>query len=280
MTGLVRTAASYIIDQRIDMGSTEEVAWALHREIWDDLPVVLRLVYDGEPVSKSRARFTGKGSKFRTYTPEKTRTAEERIAALVRAAGIRGPADPDNAYGIFAKFFCGDWHRRDVDNMLKLVADALTGIVWVDDVQVSEMSASVQRGGPDPRTHLLVYKTPAARPPTKPCKTCGKPVRQYKSQPNNFCSRECSGLYQRKRVDLTCAHCSTVYQLPANRAARIKTPYCSEKCRYAGQRVERPCAQCGALVSRPRSQTKARSFCGKACSDANKVGRPRGGSRA
>lgn len=266
-------------DQRIDMGSDESVAWALHREL-AILPVVLRMVYEGDPVSKARARINTRGSKPRTYTPQKTQTAEQRIAILARQAGLRGEADAEHTFGIFAKFFCATWQRRDVDNMLKLVADALTGVAWADDSQVSEMSASVQRGVEDPRTHLLIYRTPAAMPPTVPCGICGTPVRQYKSVQGKFCSRECSGVSQQKRVDLTCAQCGQVYQLPANRAARIKTPYCSEGCRGLAQRVEGPCATCGMHVSKPKSWAGRTLSCSKRCADAHKIGRPRGGVAA
>lgn len=265
-------------DPRIDMGSTEDVAWLLHREILDDLPVVLRMVYDGEPVSKSRARFTGRGSKTRAYTPEKTRTAEDRIAELAREAGITGEPDADHSFGIFAKFFCGTWQRRDVDNMLKLVSDALTKVVWADDSQVSEMSASVQRGVGDPRTHVLIYQTPAPRNPTKPCEVCGTPVRQYRSQPNRYCSKEHANIGQQIQVELTCVLCATVYKLPRARATRVKTPYCSERCRYQGTVVVRPCENCGTTVTRPKSQTKSLTYCSKPCADAGKVGRPRGGA--
>ena len=148
--------------------------------------------------------------------------------------------------------------------MIKLVADALTGVVWVDDSQVSEVSGAVQRGVDDARTHILVYETTAAMPPTQPCRTCGKPVRQYKSQPNYYCSRECSGLASRRRVDLPCAQCGGPASVKQAYVSRVKTTYCSDKCRRAHRQVTRPCETCGTDVTWPKSQARTRTFC-KSC---------------
>jgi Holliday junction resolvase RusA-like endonuclease/endogenous inhibitor of DNA gyrase (YacG/DUF329 family) len=250
--------------------------WKLYADT-ADLPPLFQVVV-GEPVSKSRPRVTRGGG---TYTPAKTREAEALIAATVRAENPRLSARGDVCFGLQAEFRCGTWQRRDVDNMLKLVADALTGVVWADDSQVSEMSARVVRGvGPDNAlTAFRVYQTDALMNPTAPCELCGVPVRQYKSQPNRFCSKAHSDEFQRERVDLTCLKCGTVYELPRARARRVKNPFCSEKCRYRAQTITRPCAQCGRPVTRPRSQTKGHSFCDKACSDAYKIGRPRGAGK-
>lgn len=229
-----------------------------------DLPVVVQFVVDGEPVSKARARFSKGG---RTYTPEKTRAAEERVAWLCRQAGA-GRVDGNKTFGLFVKFFCATWQRRDVDNMIKLVGDALTGVVWVDDLQVSEISGSVQRGVDDARTHILVYETPLAGPPKKPCETCGNDVRQYKSQPNRYCSKSCSDIGQRRRVEMPCAQCGMLVSRKIAYVSRVKDTYCSDKCRRLHRSVTRPCETCGKDIRRPRSQSGSRSFCGIDCARA------------
>lgn len=267
-------------DERIDMGSTEAVAWALHREIYPDLEVILRIEYDGEPVSKSRARFTGKGSKSRAYTPEKTRAAENRLVTLARQAGVRGEPDGEHTYGIFAKFFCGTWQRRDVDNMLKLVSDALTKIVWVDDSQVSEMSAAVQRGVDHARTYVLIYRTNARMNPTASCQKCGKRFKVYKSQAGRmYCSQECAGRAQRVRVVRTCRVCGQAFERKLSASNRQANDWCSRACRVAETNVEVPCDHCGQPVYRRVSQQKAKSYCGRDCFAAARRGKPRGAAK-
>lgn len=253
----------------------DEVSWVLQRELYEP-EVVATFVRPGEPVSKSRARFTKRGSKVHAYTPEKTKQAEEEIGWLARQAGIRGTPDATSSFGLFVAAFCGTWQRRDIDNMVKLVADGLTGVAWKDDDQVTEISGRVERGVDDPRTHVLVYRCLKQEAPTKPCATCGKSVRQHKSQTNNYCSYECTWEGRRERVSLDCHSCGKSFERLEAEAAKAKRHYCSMACK--SNRVERPCDQCGVWVSRPKSQAKGkRLFCSSACAGEWRIGKPRGG---
>lgn len=132
-----------------------EELWGLEREV-RACQEVLRFEIPGDPASKARARFTGKGG---AYTPEKTRRAEDMVVIYARKAGLRGLADRVSSFGLSCVFFTATWQRRDADNMLKLVADGLNGIAYGDDSQVTEMSARIVRADPNPRTHVLLYKT-------------------------------------------------------------------------------------------------------------------------
>jgi len=115
----------------------------------------------GEPVSKSRARFTKRGSKTVAYTPQKTKDGELRVAWAFRQACARlslNPTDREIAYRVESEFHSGTRQRRDVDNMTKLILDGLNGVAWVDDNQVLEIE-SCKRYVPrkSARTVVRVY---------------------------------------------------------------------------------------------------------------------------
>jgi Holliday junction resolvase RusA-like endonuclease len=137
-------------------GPDSPVGLALVREMID-LEVVGYITVEGEPASKARARYNA--AQRRAYTPEKTLVEQERVAWSFRQAVGPRTINASDGYGVFVVFFCESRQRRDVDNMLKLVMDGLTGVAWVDDKQVTEVSARIVHDVPDPRTELVVYRT-------------------------------------------------------------------------------------------------------------------------
>jgi len=90
---------------------------------------VVRFTVLGEPRSKQRPRVTARG----TYTPTETRQAERTVQAAWRAT----QADPF-AFQVVVSidFYNGNKRRRDLDNMAKLVLDALNKVAYADDYQV------------------------------------------------------------------------------------------------------------------------------------------------
>lgn len=95
-------------------------------------PIVL--VVPGNPLPKERPKH-GKG---RTFTPKVTRDAEQRVrAAFWQAHPNHVPLTGDLRVEV-------EFHRRtrhwvDTDNLLKLVTDALNGVAYVDDKQISRI---------------------------------------------------------------------------------------------------------------------------------------------
>lgn len=97
--------------------------------------LVVRFVVVGEPVSKERARVTAKGA----YTPKRTVDAEKAVRAAYRAAQHPSLSNEPHLNGYVEAeidFYLGTKRRRDLDNMAKLVLDALNGVAYGDDVQV------------------------------------------------------------------------------------------------------------------------------------------------
>lgn len=107
----------------------------------------------GTPVPKARPRFSrARTGRAFAYTPKSTQEAEARI----RAAWIKeyGTQPLDGALRMTVMFSMpipksrrdikpGDMHtsRPDLDNLLKLVQDALNGIAYKDDSQLWSVTA-------------------------------------------------------------------------------------------------------------------------------------------
>ncbi|WP_280412590.1 RusA family crossover junction endodeoxyribonuclease [Nocardia asiatica] len=262
------------LDHRIHFGD-EQALFALRREILD-VEVIARFTVDGEPVSKARARFTNYGSKTRVYTPEKTRVAEERVAWSFRKAAPNHIADRESTYGVMAVFFNDTRQRRDVDNMIKLVCDALNGVAWHDDVQVEEVAG---RRGRDihgnARTEILVYRIGKVVRPEKLCPGCGESFPVYPSTAGRvkYCSRQC-GVAARKaaRKPRVCAHCGDSFEAKPSDAS----VHCSVACRSAANSVDAECEGCGTKIHRPKSWVKGEFWCSPKCQKDHKTHCPHG----
>lgn len=233
-----------------------------------DQELVARFEIPGEPVSKSRARFTKRGSKTVAYTPEKTKQGEERVAWAYRAAG--GTLDPDTevAYAVHAQFFNGTMQRRDVDNMLKLILDGLNGIAYPDDTQVLEVwgrKSKVSKS--EAHTDVSVYRIGTIGRPMANCKQCGTPFKTYESWSSNpngkkYCSPACAGKSPRVRTPRPCTNCGEEY-LP--HSAKSESKYCSKKCRYEHGNIRVGCTICGRAFTQYRSWAGERNYCSDAC---------------
>lgn len=90
---------------------------------------------EGEPMSKARARVTRQGH---SYTPKGTVDAMRRVRDVFEASACEAFSVP---VGLELAFYQGTRARKDIDNMVKLVMDALNGVAWADDVQVSVLLA-------------------------------------------------------------------------------------------------------------------------------------------
>lgn len=98
-------------------------------------PLSHEFTIPGEPLSKARPRVTARGH---AYTPKTTQMAEERVReAFVASGGVMMPG----TLGLSVVFRPGTRVRRDLDNQLKLVMDALNGLAYADDFQIAFIQA-------------------------------------------------------------------------------------------------------------------------------------------
>lgn len=107
----------------------------------------------GDPLPKERPRFAGR----RAYTPEKTVLAEQHVIdAFDHACPLW---EPTIEYLRIHYAF----HRRtrrhvDVDNLIKLVQDALNKVAYRDDEQIASVTADRFYGAKEKaRTEVSIY---------------------------------------------------------------------------------------------------------------------------
>lgn len=127
------------------------------------------LVIPGKPQGKQRPRHTRKGI---TYTPDETRSYETQVAALYKAA--KGELLEGNLklileiyYPIPASATKSDkvlmssnilrpGKKPDIDNVIKIIMDALNGVAYKDDAQIVCVVANKYYSY-EPRTEVSIY---------------------------------------------------------------------------------------------------------------------------
>lgn len=121
---------------------------------------LLRIFIPGKVSGKGRPRFARMGNFVRAYTPKETENAEGiiRTMAMQQLAG-RPPSTAPIYLQVVAMLMppqsWPNWKRvaafdgnieattkPDLDNIMKLVKDALNKVVWADDAQVVICHAS------------------------------------------------------------------------------------------------------------------------------------------
>ena len=135
---------------------------------------MITIWHPGQPQGKGRPRHSRNGH---TYTPGKTRDYEKGLAAVAKAE-CPEPYPPHELAGliILARFSIPpSWSRKkreqarlgllrprgpvDIDNVTKIVCDALNGIIWADDAQVVTCTAD-KIYSENPGVLVRVYRWP------------------------------------------------------------------------------------------------------------------------
>jgi len=153
---------------------------ALHRAIEPYL--IGKFVVPGNPTPKGRPRL-GRGGTVRT--PQATKDAEKLVNDAFHRAMPHWQPEPDGTYGVMIQFNTEGGSTADLDNLTKLVWDALNTTdkpprqgLWQDDIQVGYAFLRLVRGG-DPDTHVMLFGAyNNGTPMTKVC-DCGT---RYRSQ--------------------------------------------------------------------------------------------------
>jgi Holliday junction resolvase RusA-like endonuclease len=208
------------------------------------------VVLPGDPASKARPRVVNRGRSV--YSPSKS--AQDAIALCLKTS-IREKYLNNVAVGCI--FFRSNRQRIDADNMLKLVLDAATGVVWEDDCQVTAVTAIVELDTDNPRTVVVFAEHKSSMRRGKcalpVCEICGKRFKGTHPAAK-FCSRSCQGEARAKLREKPCSYCGKVFR-PENSYRKM----CSPECRSASLRDKRKanaravghCLDCGKQTSKP-----------------------------
>jgi Holliday junction resolvase RusA-like endonuclease len=112
--------------------------------------IVVYTVY-GEPVGKGRPRFARRGTFVSTYTPQKTKTYEDEIRMMAKAAmGASEPLETPVTVAIYIRVGIPASYSKqkrkdalsgvlkptkkpDLDNVAKCFLDSMNEIVYLDD---------------------------------------------------------------------------------------------------------------------------------------------------
>lgn len=137
----------------------------------------LKFVVEGESIGQGRPRFSARGGFVRAYDPKKSSEGKSAVRLVAQEAiktqGWAYPSpDMPISVGIISYRKIGTGRQRwfwkaasmglvvplskpDVDNVEKLILDAMTGVVYPDDKQVFCVTNS-KTFSDNPRTEILV----------------------------------------------------------------------------------------------------------------------------
>ena len=111
----------------------------------------MKIVIPGNPISTNRLY---RGRRFLTKEGEQIKDLYACEAyRQYKGKPLTGPVS------VKVRVFLATKHRRDLDNILKALFDAMKGILWIDDAQVVSIQAEklVKAGGP-PWVEISVQK--------------------------------------------------------------------------------------------------------------------------
>lgn len=119
--------------------------------------IVVTFTVPGKPVGKGRAKAARRGNFVQMYTPEKTVNYESLVALSAQQEMIGAPLTGPVAVELDIRLAIPKSYSKkkrsaalngvlmptkkpDIDNIEKSIFDGMNGVVWVDDVQVVDVS--------------------------------------------------------------------------------------------------------------------------------------------
>ena len=116
----------------------------------------VHFVVPGPVVPWQRAASVG----ARRFTPAKQRAYQQLVRYHALAARPRGPWLPSKAsrYRVDVEAYLPDERRRDLDNIAKTLLDALNGVLYLDDSQITMLLVATHVDRERPRVEVRVVE--------------------------------------------------------------------------------------------------------------------------
>lgn len=151
----------------------------------------------------------------------------------------------------------------DIDNFLKPIMDAGTGIIYKDDRQVSEIHIKLNRGCVDPGFDVTFYRSSETTYNVFICEQCNKPYRsnlrlelnrkRTGETERHFCSSKCYAKFKSANKELY----PTIYRKNDGKKRNLNGR------RRTVEYINTPCVYCGKIIN--HRITKPRKFCSIYC---------------
>ena len=118
----------------------------------------IKFTIPGDPVGKARPRATATGNFVRMYTPKKTTQYEELVRRCFAEAGGKISSGPVRlSLSMYSQMpqswskkklqelaYTGCEKKPDIDNVIKIIGDALNGVAYKDDSSIVSVTATKQ----------------------------------------------------------------------------------------------------------------------------------------
>lgn len=113
---------------------------------------VIRFAFDGKPQPQERPFVT----RFGTFDRKKSKRSKAELALVAKLAAERQKWEFEHGPVTVQLRFINPHKRADIDNLIKLVLDALSGVLWEDDKLVTKIFAQKESGADKPQTIIWV----------------------------------------------------------------------------------------------------------------------------
>ena len=136
----------------------------------------MNITIPGTPTAQGRPRFSARSGFVRAYDPKKSRDYKS-YAKSIAAMQMNGHKPIDGAIAVNVRVYREipkSWSKKkteravncdilpttkpDADNYYKCVSDALKGICWLDDSQITDMTVT-KRYSDNPRVEINIEAT-------------------------------------------------------------------------------------------------------------------------